>query len=173
MVDVPLRGRGTHDWLWRPGRDDTQHTVDELMHMYDQSDGRNCNFIVGAVVDREGLVPKPDVDRMAEFGQALHNRFAHLLGQTKGQGKAVELKLDTAQTISQVVIQEDIAQGERIRGYRLQGLTADNRWTPMATGSAVGHKRVERFAAVEVAAIRLDVTDCQATPIIRQLAAYA
>jgi alpha-L-fucosidase len=173
MVDVPLRGRGAHDWLWRPGRDNTQLTVEQLMQMYDQSVGRNCNFIVGAVVDREGLVPKHDVQRMAQFGQALRQRFSRLLDQTQGCGTALELKLDKPHTVSQVVVQEDITHGERIRAYEIHGRTAADRWTPLARGTAVGHKRIERLDPVEVAALRLEIKECQATPIIRRLTAYA
>jgi hypothetical protein len=36
----------------------------------------------------------------------------------------------------------------------------------------VGHKRIERFPAREIAALRLTVTESVETPRIRELAAY-
>ncbi|MBL7223526.1 MAG: hypothetical protein ISS72_06725 [Candidatus Brocadiae bacterium] len=38
----------------------------------------------------------------------------------------------------------------------------------LATGTCIGHKRIERFEAVEAAKVRLRI----APPIIRKLAAY-
>ena len=173
MVDIVLRGQGNHDWFWQPGKDHTQYPVEKLMQIYDASVGRNCNLVIGLVVDNQGLVPQPDVDRMAEFGRAIQQRFGRPAAQTHGRGVSLELVLDRPQRVSQVVLQEDISQGERIRAYELQGRTVGDRWTRLAAGTAVGHKRLERFESVEVAALRLQVTQSRATPLVRTFAAYA
>ena len=82
------------------------------------------------------------------------------------------MTLDRPQPIRQVVLQEQIAHGERIRAYELLGRTGPDHWTRLAASTAVGHKRIERFEPVEVAAVRLRVTESRATPLIRTLAAY-
>lgn len=172
MVDIVLRGQGNHDWFWRPGKDHTQHSVDTLMQIYGTSVGRNCNLVVGLVVDNQGLVPRPDAVRMAEFGLALKQRFSRPVGQTRGRGESLKLKFENLQKINQVVLQEEISEGERVRAYELHGLTSDDRWTPIAKGTTVGHKRIERFDSVDVTAIRLQVTQSRATPLVRTFAAY-
>jgi alpha-L-fucosidase len=172
MVDIVLRGHRNHDWFWRPGKDHTQYPVEKLMQIHDASVGRNCNLVIGLVVDPQGLVPQPDVDRMAEFGRALRRRSSRPAGQTHGQGESLELKLDRPQEVSQVVLQEEISKGERVRAYELEGLTAGGHWTRLAAGTAIGHKRIERFKPLQAAALRLQVTQSRATPLVRTFAAY-
>jgi alpha-L-fucosidase len=172
MVDIVLRGHGTHDWFWRPGKEDTQYPVEKLMQMYDTSVGRNCNFIIGLVVDPYGLVPQPDVKRMVEFGRALRKRFGQPAGITHGRDENLELEFERPHKISQVVLQEDISEGERIRAYELYGRTGSGRWMHIVEGTAVGHKRIEKLDPIEVTAVRLQVTRCRAKPLIRTFAAY-
>lgn len=172
MVDIVLRGHGTHDWYWRPGKENTQYPVEKLMQMYDTSVGRNCNLIIGLVIDPHGLVPQQDVNRMAEFGRALKKRFSLPAGITHGRGENLELNLRKPQKISQVVLQEDISKGERIRAYELYGRTSGDHWTRLAEGTTVGHKRIEKVDPVEVSDIRLKVLRSSATPLIRTFAAY-
>jgi alpha-L-fucosidase len=71
-----------------------------------------------------------------------------------------------------VVIMEDIAQGERVREYVVEGREAGGAWQPLCKGSAIGHKRIERFEPVEVGRLRLRVAKAVARPCIRRLAAY-
>ena len=61
---------------------------------------------------------------------------------------------------------EDIAHGERVRKYVLEGQVGGNTWQTLATGSCIGHKRIELIKPTDAAAIRLRVTEAQATPMI-------
>ena len=67
---------------------------------------------------------------------------------------------------------EQLAEGERIREYVVEGLpAARGRSWPKA--SCVGHKRIEQFGDVAVSKIRLRVTqEHRQAAIIRQLAVY-
>ena len=173
MVDVPLRhGRSGHDWFYHPRSNQGQIPTAELLQMYDQSVGRNCNFVVGLVVNPDGLVPEPDMKRMEEFGKALQHRFSKPVGQIAGRGSVVELTLDQPRTIDQIVIQEDIAGGERVRKYEIDARVGGDPWRKIAQGQSVGHKRIERVEPVEAAALRLRVTEKQAEPIIDNFTAY-
>jgi len=173
MVDVPLRhGRSGHDWFYHTQSNQGQIPTEKLLQMYDRSVGRNANFVLGLVIDPEGLVPEPDMKRMEEFGSALRTRFSRMAGQTAGRGSIVELKLDQPQTIDQIIIQEDITGGERIRRYEVEGLVGGDQWQKIAEGRSVGHKRIERVQPIEVTALRLRVTDNQPEPIVCNLTAY-
>ena len=66
---------------------------------------------------------------------------------------------------------EQITEGERVRQYVLEGLAGD-RWTELAHGQSIGHKRIERFHPVEVTKVRFRVTEALAEPVIRKLAVY-
>ena len=174
MVDVPLRGAGgIHDWFWAPGHDGAVLPVDTLVRMYLNSVGRNCNFVLGEVMDRDGLVPEADIKRLAEFGRELAHRWGKPLAETAGTGATVELKLPAGSRVGSAVLMEDIARGERIREYSLSAQLAGGVWQEVAKGQSVGHKRVEQFAPVEASALRLRVDRSVAEPQLRKLAAYA
>jgi alpha-L-fucosidase len=139
--------------------------------MYYNSVGRNCNLIIGVTPDRSGLIPEADVKRLAEFGAEVKRRFGKSIAETSGNADAIELDLDTPQKIEHIIIMEDIRQGERVREYHVDGF-ANNDWKELCAGSSIGHKRIEKFAPVEVAKIRLHCTKTTATPQIRKLAVY-
>ncbi|MFQ5811478.1 MAG: alpha-L-fucosidase, partial [Armatimonadota bacterium] len=123
MVDVPLRGAaGVHSWVWRPGQDHAAYATDRLVRVYYESVGRNCNFIVGEVVTPDGLVPQSDIDRLREFGREIERRFGRPVADTNGVGDEIRLELRRPRRIDHCVIMEDIAQGERIRAYKVEGL---------------------------------------------------
>ncbi len=166
--DAPLR---KHDWFWHPGSEGKIRGLDELVEMYYRSVGRNCNFILNAVIDREGRVPAADMRRFKELGDEIRRRFGKSLAETSGGGEVVELALPAPTVIDHVIIMEKITEGERIRGYVVEGVI-DGLWVELAKGTCVGHKRIERFEPVAVAKVRLRVTDWLATPIVRTFAAY-
>jgi len=173
MVDVPLRGaRRIHNWFWKPGQDHAAYATDKLVKMYYDSVGRNCNLILGEVITSDGLVPTSDIERLGEFGKEIRRRFDKPVAETAGAGRAVELKLSKPRRIDHAAVMERIEHGERIRGYEIEGLAAGNKWQKLCAGQSVGRKRIERFDAIEVSAVRLSVTESAATPQIRQLAVY-
>lgn len=66
---------------------------------------------------------------------------------------------------------EEIAQGERVRAYEVEG-EQDGEWVSLCKGISVGHKRIQQFPAVAVRKVRLRVTEAVAEPHIRELAVY-
>ena len=129
--------------------------------------------MLGLTPDPSGLVPEPDLKRCEQFGAEIRRRFAHPVAETEGNGTTVLLDLPEPTRIDQVVVMEDISLGERVRKYVLEGRVGGDAWQTLATGSCIGHKRIEQIKPIEVAAVRLRVTQSRATPKIRKLAAYA
>ncbi len=74
--------------------------------------------------------------------------------------------------IDHAIVMEDIANGERVREYRIEGLVGADTWRSLCTGQSVGHKRIEQFDPVEVAKVRLRTLRATAKPLIRTLAVY-
>ena len=167
--DVPVRN---HDWFWQPDSAHKLYALDELMDMYYRSVGRNCNLLLNANPNPEGLVPDADFQRYIEFGKEIRRRFAKPVARTQGQGSTVELKLPGPAVIDHVVLMEDIRHGERIRTYRVEGQTGPDTWRELCAGESVGHKRIEQFEPVEIARLRLRVSESVAEPLVRELAAY-
>jgi alpha-L-fucosidase len=169
MVDVPIRN---HEWFWRPGDDRKVYAPEALVEMYYKSVGLNSNLIFGGTPDSDGLIPEADFKSYAAFGREIRRRFSSPVAETKGHGNVVTLRMRKPARIDHVAIMENIAQGERIRGYQVEALTGAERWTSLGAGESVGHKRIHRFAAVEAASVRLTISRAVAEPRIRSLAAY-
>jgi alpha-L-fucosidase len=169
MADAPLRN---HCWFWQPDSDHTVRSPTGLMDMYYRSVGRNCNLLLGEVVTPEGRVPEHDINRLAEFGNEVRRRFAAAVAETAGCGSAIELKLPRPQRINHMIAMEDITKGERVRKYVLEGLVSGDAWQPLCEGTCVGHKRIQSFDPVEVAAVRLKIAEAKAEPILRRLAVF-
>lgn len=167
--DVPVRN---HDWFWEPGHEDRLYSLAELMEMYYCSVGRNCNLLLNANPGPDGLVPEADFQRYIEFGNEIRRRFGAPLASTQGEGELIELPLTDSWRINHIIIMEDIAYGERVLNYAVEGLVQGGTWQPLCSGESIGHKRIQQFETVEAASIRLRITKAKAVPHIRQLAAY-
>lgn len=164
MADAPLRGaNGRHEWFWEPDDEANLCSVAQLMEMYEKSVGRNATLILGLTPNPSGLLPKEDVDTLRAWGSALHSRYGEPLKSTCGDGRKFTLRLAQKSQVSHCIIQEDIAQGERIRAYRIEALV-NGKWQIVASGQSVGHKRIETFTPVQASAVRLVVTQAVANP---------
>jgi alpha-L-fucosidase len=166
--DVPIRN---HDWFWHPDAEHKIYSLDELIDMYYRSVGRNCNLLINANIDRNGLVPAADMQRYREFGAEIRRRFGQSLAETEGRGDVVELALPKPTLIDHVIIMEQITEGQRVREYVVQGF-AGGEWRELCRGSSVGHKRIQRFAPVDVTKVRWRSLKSVGDPLIRKLAAY-
>ena len=169
MVDVPIRD---HEWFWRPNDDHKVYAPETMVDMYYKSVGLNSNLIFGGTPDRDGLIPEADLRSYAAFGREIRRRFSKPLAETRGKGKTLLLRLTKPARIDHVSIMENIAEGERIRQYAVEGMTGREQWTKLGAGESVGHKRIHRFTPVEVAAVRLAVQSAVAEPLLRSLAVF-
>ncbi len=158
MSDAPLRGNGGHDWFWEPNREQIIYPLDKLVNMYYNSVGHNTTLILGVTPNADGLMPAPDVKRMKEFGDEIQRRFSNPIATISGAGKKLTLKLPEKQKVNQVVLMEDISQGERVRKFILEGKTKQG-WQTIFEGSCIGHKFIHRFENMEVSAFRIKIPE--------------
>lgn len=158
-------------WFWHENQDTMMFTVDQLMRKYETSVGRNTNMLLGIVVDRRGLVPDADVQRISEFGDAIRRNYSHPLAEASGKGTELEIKLKEPAEIDRIIIQEDISKGERILSYKVSGL-CDGEWVDLSNGTCVGHKKIDRFEPRVLTGLKLEVLDSKAEPQIRSFQAF-
>jgi len=167
IVDIPLRGYRGHTWFYKPGQDKIVYPAEVLLKKYYTSVGRNANLIIGVVIKPDGTVPQADAKALGEFGKLLRQRFSKPVASlTNATGNLIELPLPKSQQIDHVILQEQIAAGERVRDYVVEGRVGEQ-WMALAAGKVIGHKWIHRFKAREVASVRLRVTKSQAIPKIR------
>ena len=161
-----------HDWFWSAENEKKRKGLDELMEIYYQSAGRGGVLLLNSTPNTNGLIPENDLRLYEAFGKAIDRRFAQPIAETRDQrGSLVELALPKVMPIDHVVLMEDYREGERIRGYVIEGLSAE-RWQELAHGTSVGRKRIDRFAPLPTDRLRLRITHAAAEPIIRSLAAF-
>jgi alpha-L-fucosidase len=155
-------------WFWKTNNESTLKPVEQLMDMYERSVGRGAVMLLNVTPDRTGRIPDVDAKRAAELGAEIRRRYGRAIAETSGDGNVVELRLPAPATIDRVLTMEAIANGERVRRYAIEGEIAGT-WKPLATGTSIGHEKIDRVEPVTVTAIRLRILDSAAPPIIRRL----
>ena len=171
MSDAPLRGHGGHDWFWEPEREHTIYPLENLVEMYYNSVGHNTTLILGVTPNPDGLIPEADAKRLKEFGHEIKNLFSNPVASTSGTGKIINLDFSELKTVNQLVLMEDIAQGERVKEFILEGKTADG-WNEIFSGTCIGHKYIHRFNTMKLSALRLKISESVGTPQIKDFTVY-
>lgn len=172
MADAPLRGyNGRHEWFWEPGDEDHIFPLDNLMDMYYKSVGRNATLILGLTPDPDGLLPEPDVQRLKEWGDEIKRRFSNPLASTNGKGNRLELRLKEPMEVNHVILQEDIAKGERIRKYQIEAYSG-GRWLTVVSGESIGNKRIDKFDTIKLSRLRIKIIDSDGLAQIKDFSAY-
>jgi len=141
------------------------------MDIYNGSVGHNSTLIMGLTPAPDGLLPEPDVERLREWGTEIKRRFSTPLASTSGTKSKIELKLGPPTEISQIVLQEDIVNGERVRSFKVEAFV-DDKWTPLFEGSVIGHKLIRIFNNVKTSKVRLIIEEAIDTPQIKNFSAY-
>lgn len=170
-ADFPLRTGWQGGWFWK-AEGQKMLSLQQLLKAYNTSVGRNANMLLGIVIDTSGLVPAEDVERLTEFGNAVKERFSRPVFAGGANGAAVQLTIAPKPvTVNCIVLQEDIAKGERIRSYAVDAWV-NNSWKLIAEGSSIGHKRIQEFEPVCTTKIRWRATESVAWPALKNIALY-
>ena len=72
-------------------------------------------------------------------------------------GATGELRVELAspRRVAFVTLQEQIAAGQHVAAWRIEGQGANGAWTALARGTTIGHKRIVAVPAAEQAAVRV------------------
>lgn len=137
-VDVSIRP----GWFYH---DDQQpHSLQRMAEIYLQSVGRNSVLLLNIPPDRRGLIADVDANRILELRKWIDANFTdNKLGKL-------------GSTITAVVLEEDIARGQRVEKFDVEGLI-DGQWKVITSGTTIGKKRILTFAPVAPADLRLVV----------------
>jgi len=160
------------DWFWSTKNAATLKSGEQLMGMYYRSVGHGAVLLLNHTPDTTGRIPEADARRAAEFGAEIRRRFGKSLAETTGRGNIVEIDLGKPTRLDHVITAEDIAEGERVREYVLEGLTG-SAWDQLLRRHRhrpQENRPVRVRRSVEVA---LRVTHAAAEPQIRRLAAFS
>ena len=147
-VDVSIRP----GWFYHPAQDGRVRTVDNLLELYFTSVGRNSKLLLNVPPTRDGLIHEVDVARLTGFRSRREASFgAPLELRRRGRGsrdsRALVMEWDLSRpAVPRVArLAEDIARGQRIASYRLEGWEG-GQWRPLSAGSTIGYAKLDRIA---------------------------
>jgi hypothetical protein len=114
------------------------------------------------------LLPETDVDRLAEMTAELRRRFGSPLGEATGPAERLEVAFDRPTPVNHAIIREDIAQGERVRRFRVMAQIR-GRWEGVHVGTAIGSQRIVEFPTVVADAVAVHVDRSDDNAQLKQL----
>ena len=167
-VDVSMR---RPNWFWSTTNDKNLLSLDALLEIYYRSIGRGAQLLLNLTPDRSGRIPAADANRAGEFGDEIRRRFGHALSDTANIGRDVSLSFSEPQRVDHVILQEEVGRGERVRAWRLDGMSWGH-WQQIAGGTAMGHKQIVPIRPDGYTVLRLRVTEAVDEPVIRRFAAF-
>lgn len=135
-------------WFWH--KNEEPHSLKRLFQTYLLSVGANSCFHLNLPPTTDGLIDERDVARLKELKDLLDTEF--------GNEVAVEIEKDKASpptqplyhirfaepvsTIKYVVLQEDIAQGQRVESFRITADFTSGSQFPIYQGTCIGNKKI-------------------------------
>lgn len=166
--DAPNRH---YQWFFKDKEEKLVLPTKELVNMYYNSVGRNCNLLLGMVVDNHGLVPELDKQKLLEFGKEIKNRFSKSISSTKGKANDLLLRLHVPTTFDHIVLKEDITKGHSIFAYRILA-EVKGKWKEIFKAEVIGHKRIARIKPTTATALKLEILEGDKGAIINEFAVY-
>ena len=166
--DMPNRTHAAFGggWAWKAGEEHLLYTPEQLLDCYIRSVGRNANLLLGMAISTDGDFQ--DEEQFKAFGALIRETFgtpAALLEQPElTEGRCV-LSLGGRKPVNYVVLREDIAEGQRIRGFRI---FADGR--QVYESECLGHKRIVPLRGLEASEIAFEVTRSAGEVRLRDIA---
>lgn len=135
-------------WFWHP--EEEPHSLERLFKTYLFSVGANSCFHLNLPPTTKGLIDERDIARLKELKHLLDFEF----------GKEIPFRLEKEESspatqpyyrlfldkpvknIKYVVLQEDIAEGQRIESFRITADFSSGNQYPLYQGTCIGNKKI-------------------------------
>ena len=157
-VDVSIRP----GWFYHPEEDGRVRSVANLVDIYYQSVGCNSVLLLNIPPDKRGLLHEVDVNNLKEFGEYIKKSFADnaVVNGNKlwraAEGKNNIYKVKRGAVVNTLLLQEDIAKGQRVESFLVEGYI-NGSWQHLTEGTTIGYKRLLRFSDCQPEKIRLTI----------------
>jgi alpha-L-fucosidase len=194
-ADTPLRKQ---HWFWHESDEASLKSLPELLDTYDKTVGRGAQLMLGLAPDKRGLLPESDVARLQEFGAAMRRRAQNNLAlqhsattpevaaaldndpdtfwsAPAGSHQAIlEVAFDRPMTFDHALTMEWLNDGQHVEKYAIEIFDeATHKWRAIATGQAIGHKKIDQFPAVTASRVRLSILSSTSEAHIREFQLFA
>jgi alpha-L-fucosidase len=193
-TDVSIRP----GWFYHPEENDKVKSPEKLLDIYFHSVGRNSVLLVNLPPDKEGLINEADIKNLKEWTRLRDNIFKNNFAKgasvvsanginaktvldnnytsfwttkRKDTAATIEIKLKNKATFNVLMLQENIAIGQRIEKFDLEYWNGTS-WKKAAEGTTVGYKRLLQFDPVTTDKIKLNIISSRLNPTIAELGLY-
>ncbi len=180
-TDVSIRP----GWFYHATEDSKVRSGKNLVDLYYQSVGRNSLLLLNVPPNRDGLLSEPDVASLRDFRRILNETFqTNLVAKnpklTDGEldthtvllaNKPIVIDLTGTPTFDRVLIQENIASGQRVASGYVDYWTGTI-WQRLQNFTTVGHKRLLRFPAITAPRIRITFSNISGPVQLAEVGAY-
>lgn len=153
-VDVSIR----QGWFHHP--DQEPKSLRELAQIYLSSVGRNSTLLLNIPPDSRGLIDPADSIRLQQFHRWIADSFSNNLLHTPNA------------TVNAIVLDEEIAAGQRVEAFDVEALMPSGQWKTVASGTTIGHKRILTFEPTQALQWRLSIRSSRLQPNARIVGAY-
>jgi alpha-L-fucosidase len=148
--------------------------VEQMVEHYYLTVGRGAVFLPNFAPDPRGRFTDRILRDAREFGDRIRRAVGRPLAETAGDARALELALPRPAAVDHILCMEDLREGQKIRGYRIDARGPDGAWREIVRGRSVAHKRIARVAPALTVALRFTCTDAFAPgALLRRFAAFA
>jgi alpha-L-fucosidase len=189
-ADTPLRKA---HWFWHPNDEASLKSLNELLDTYDKTVGRGAQLMLGLAPDKRGLLPDSDVARLEQLGDALRGRAKANLAVRHAATTAdvaaaldddvdtfwsappdsrhatLEVNFDKPVIFDHTLTMEWLNDGQHVQKYAIEIWSdKEQKWVAIAGGEAIGHKKIDSFAAVTARRVRLNILSSSGAAHIRE-----
>jgi alpha-L-fucosidase len=173
-TDVSIRP----GWFHHPAEDARVRSPENLEQLFFTSVGRNSKLLLNVPPTRSGRFHDTDLRHLGAMRERLDRQFANDLvagSATWTAGDAVQqatVRLRERRAVSVVDLREEIAEGQRVARYRLEGYDG-SAWRVLHSGTTIGYRRLVRIdGAPELERVRVTVTETVEPPLPVMIGVY-
>ena len=172
-TDVSIRP----GWFYHESQNSHVRSLKNLVDIYFSSVGSNSSLLLNIPPTLEGKVHSTDSIRLKEFGDYIRGAFAedYAIGGDKNlkveQGGSVTLDVKKGDKVNTIMVQEDIAKGQRVESFKAE-LLIGGQWVEIGRGTTIGYKRLLRFPATEAEKVRVTIEAARRTAEISRVGLY-
>ena len=84
---------------------------------------------------------------------------------------SILFEFDQPTAINRILLQEYIKLGQRVKAFTVEA-KVDEKWVTVASETTIGYKRILRINRVTASALKINITDSKASPVISTIQAY-
>ena len=145
-------------WFHHEAEDTQVRGVDELFSIWLGSVGGNATFLLNVPPNRHGVLADADVEVLAQLGARIADFRSRRIEAEREDSEVVTLRFGANERVSAVVLEEDIAQGQRIEEAIICALTEAGEESEIGRVHSVGYRRILTLPSpVEARALRVAV----------------